>query len=50
MAGLTDIRVYKEVVATKHATKENPICFVVAMEVYDRVEDDHRDAGVVLQS
>jgi hypothetical protein len=46
--GLADTRVYKEV-ATVTYNKTKPNLFVVAMEVYERVEDNQRGDGVVLQ-
>jgi hypothetical protein len=46
--GLADTRVYKEVAAVTY-NKTKPNLFVVAMEVYERVEDNQRDDGVVLQ-
>jgi hypothetical protein len=37
-----------EVVKAK-SNQQNPICVVVAMEIYKRVENDQRGARVVLQ-
>jgi hypothetical protein len=46
--GLANTRVYKELTTAKLTIKQNPM-FVVAMKVYERVEDDQRGDGVVLQ-
>jgi hypothetical protein len=40
MDGLADTRVYKQVAMAKLSTKQNLNLFMVAMEVYERVEDD----------
>jgi hypothetical protein len=36
-------------VAKAKSNQQNPHLFVVTMEIYERVEDDQRGAGVVLQ-
>jgi hypothetical protein len=48
MGGLADTRVYKEVEAAKLTIKQNPICLWPL--VHERVEDDQRGAGVIIQT
>jgi hypothetical protein len=45
--GLADTCVYKQVAMAKLSTKQKPNLFVVAMEVYERVEDDQDVVEVI---
>jgi hypothetical protein len=48
MGGLANTRICKEVAAAKLTIKQNPICLWPL--VYDRVVDDQRGAGVIIQT